>query len=62
MRGNVARIEQLTMSNYTLGTAAIPPAIVGATLNANTNTSASSDCVIETVPNSGAQSRGILNG
>jgi hypothetical protein len=61
-------MEQLTMSNYTLGTAAIPPAIVGATLNANTNTntntntSASSDCVIETVPNSGAQSRGILNG
>ena len=57
-------MEQLTMSNYTLGTAAIPRAIVGATLNANTNTntSASSDCVIETVPNSGAQSRGILNG
>ena len=26
------------MSNYALGTAAIPPAIVGATLNANTNT------------------------
>ena len=53
-------MEQLTMSNYALGTAAIPPATVGATRNANT--SASSDCVIETVPNSGAQSRGILNG